>query len=50
MFLAEPVTEKYDIKIFETLPLYLKVSYYLYKWRRLTEDQLIVRQKLTDKF
>jgi hypothetical protein len=24
MFLAEDVTEKYDIKIFETLPLYMK--------------------------
>ena len=26
MFLAEPVTEKYDIKIFETLPLCLKAE------------------------
>ena len=67
MFLAEAVTEKYDIKIFETLPLYMKaeilensviiwtdnefeLSYYLYKWRRLIEDQLIIRQKLTDEF
>jgi len=64
MFLTESVTEKYDIKIFETLPLYMKaevienaviiwaddeleLSYYLYKWRRLIEDQLTIRQKLT---
>jgi hypothetical protein len=26
MFLAEAVTEKYDIKIFETLPLYMKAE------------------------
>lgn len=64
MFLAEDVTEKYDIKIFETLPLYMKaevlenavvvwaddepeMSYYLYRWRRLIEDQLLIRQKKT---
>lgn len=64
MFLAEDVTEKYDIKIFEMLPLYMKaevlenavivwtddepeMSYYLYRWRRLIEDQLLIRQKMT---
>ena len=64
MFLAEDVTEKYDIKIFETLPLYMKAEvlenavvvwvddepemmYYLYRWRRLIEDQLHIRQKMT---
>ena len=63
MFLAEDVTEKYDIKIFEMLPLYMKaevlenavviladdeleMSYYLYRWRRLIEDQLLIRQKM----
>jgi len=64
MFLAEDVTEKYDIKIFETLPLYMKaevlenavvvwaddepeLSYYFYGWRRLIDDQLLIRQKMT---
>jgi hypothetical protein len=64
MFLAEDVIEKYDIKIFETLPLYMKAEvlenavvvwaddepemmYYLYRWRRLIEDQLHIRQKMT---
>ena len=64
MFLAEDVTEKYDIKIFETLPLYMKAEvlenavvvwvddepemmYYLYRWRRLIEDNLLIRQKMT---
>jgi len=64
MFLAEDVTEKYDIKIFEMLPLYMKAEvlenavvvwvddepemmYYLYRWRRLIEDQLLIRQKMT---
>ncbi|RZN36064.1 MAG: nucleotidyltransferase domain-containing protein [Methanosarcinales archaeon] len=64
MFLAEDVTEKYDIKIFETLPLYMKaevlenavvvwaddapeMSYYLYRWRRLIDDQLRIRQQIT---
>jgi len=64
MFLAEDVTEKYDIKIFEMLPLYMKaevlenavviwaddepeMSYYLYRWHRLIEDQFLIRQKMT---
>nr|QNO46766.1 hypothetical protein DEIDBPHB_00015 [Methanosarcinales archaeon ANME-2c ERB4] len=64
MFLAEDVTEKYDIKIFETLPRYMKaevlenavvvwadddleMSYYFYRWRRLIDDQLLIRQRMT---
>ena len=64
MFLAEGVTEKYDIKIFETLPLYMKaevledavvvwaddepeLSYYFHRWRRLIDDQLLIRQQMT---
>ena len=63
MFLAEDVTEKYDIKIFETLPIYMKaevlenavvvwvddepeLSYYLYRWRHLIDDQLLIRQRM----
>ncbi len=55
--------EKYDIKIFELLPLKLKgsilenhrvlwavsnaeLSYYLYKWRRLWNDQKLELKKL----
>jgi len=63
MVLESDVTEKYDIKIFETLPVYMKaevlenaviiwaydepeLSYYLYKNRRLVDDQLFARQKI----
>ncbi len=63
MFLADAVTETYDIKIFETLPLYMKaevlenavvvwaddepeLSYYFYRWRRLIDDQLLIKQKM----
>lgn len=63
MVIESNVTQTYDVKIFETLPLYIKaeileyaipvwahdeaeLSYYLYKWRRLVEDQFYIRQKL----
>lgn len=61
--LESDVTEKYDVKIFETLPVYMKaevlgnavivwaydepeLSYYLYKSRRLVDDQMFARQKI----
>ncbi len=57
------LSEKYDVKIFEFLPLKLKgsvlenhrviwtkndaeLSYYLYKWRRLWNDQKLELKKL----
>lgn len=61
--LESRITEKYDVKIFELLPLKLKgeiienhrliwtkskpeLYYYLYKWRKVWEDQKIARKKL----
>lgn len=61
--LTTRLTEKYDIKIFESLPLSLKgeildngvvvwardqyeLSYYLYKWKRIWQDQKISLNKL----
>ncbi|MDI6806979.1 MAG: nucleotidyltransferase domain-containing protein [Candidatus Aenigmarchaeota archaeon] len=61
--LKSGLTEKYDIKIFETMPLKLKGeviesseiiwsknvaehSYYLFKWRKIWEDQKIALRKL----
>ncbi len=63
MFLESNVTETYDIKIFEALPIYMKseilessviiwahdepeLSYYLYKNRRLVDDQMFERRKM----
>lgn len=64
MVLESDITEKYDIKIFETLPLYMKaevmdkpivwardepeLSYYLHNWNHLVYDQFTIRQKLTE--
>lgn len=63
MVLESDVTEKYDMKIFETLPIYMKaevldnailiwarnepdLSYYLYKNRRIMDDQLFARKMM----
>lgn len=62
--LESDVTEKYDIKIFEALPVYMKaevlenavviwaydepeLSYYLYKSRRLLNDLMFAREKIS---
>lgn len=65
--LSSPITEKYDIKLFEILPLYMKgeiienniivwakneseLSYYLYPWRKLWNDQKIAYKKMNIEF
>ncbi len=60
--LESGVTEKYDVKIFELLPLKLKVSvmkgkvlwtkdlgelqYYFWKYKRIWDDELLAKKKL----